>query len=612
MVSSPSATASLLGSPLSYSVHSPSSKTADKVPETFTIFSPQKTLVPLPAPSHSDAMIDRADDEMLETLGKTNHYAGLCFAAAIVCMGLAFYDGYCLLGKRTFSLLLRGTFWALIATVIGTAGEILQKTTRIETPIVPATIYRSPVELKPGQFPGMPNMGNTCFNAPTQAIMADSVYPGVYKTICERAKARHTNFKNFLELYPAQSALLSSLTWPKMFSRKREAEPLLAIVNVRDVLVMLMMRRSSLKYDDTEFQDRYPNIHKWIGKFSKIRKESDFPKIADNTQELRQEFTSMKQDPEIVRFFDQERKNITNEILGFDAYLRLIHAYESAVAHKLPVVSFGRWAHAPIDNIRYLINGAGRGSHEDVEEFLHCLSKYVLPDDYPEVFFPLAYERKWEECPENEQDRAKLEELKGKHLNPKNGNDLLTLIPNNKKIVSSAIPENILKIKTLLREGADGQDLLNETFEVKRAAHKQTQYFINAAGNVRKYYLIKEKIVSVPKEKMPNRIILELIRYKWTGPENERRREKIDCAVKMPDKIRICNQSYYLKSMILHSGSPEKGHYYTIVNKQGQYWYATDATVDRAEDDHVNAADKNGYLYFYEKCISVESLEESL
>ncbi|HEX4839760.1 MAG TPA: ubiquitin carboxyl-terminal hydrolase family protein [Rhabdochlamydiaceae bacterium] len=554
---------------------------------------------------------------MVETLGKTNHYAGLCFAAAIVCMGLAFYDG--LLGKRTFSLLLRGTFWALIATVIGTAGEILQKTTRVETPIVPATIYRSPIEFKTGQFPGMPNMGNTCFvNAPTQASMADSVYPGVYKKICERAKARHTSFKNFLELYPAQSGPLSSLTWPKMFSRKREAEPLLAIVNVRDVLVMLMMRRSGLKYDDKEFEDQYPTIHKWIGEFSKIRKDSDFPKIADNTQELRQEFTLMKQDPDIVRFFDQERKTITNEILGFDAYLRLIHAYENAVAHKLPVVSFGRWAHAPIVNICYLINGAGRGSHEDVEEFLRCLSKYVLPDDYPEVFFPLAYERKWEECPENEQDASKLQELKSKHLEPKNGNDLLTLIPPNKKIVNRATPENVLKINTLLREGANGQDLLNETFEAKRAAkgpndpHKQTQYFINAAGNVRKYYLIKEKIVSVPKEKMPDRIILELIRYKWTEPENERKREKIDCAVKMPEKITICDQGYHLKSMILHSGPSEKGHDYTIVNKQGQYWYASDATVDRAEEAHVKAADREGYLYFYEKCISVESLEESL
>ena len=553
---------------------------------------------------------------MMETLGKTNHYAGLCFAAAIVCMGLAFYDGYCLLSKRTFSLLLRGTFWALVATVIGTAGEILQKTTRVETPIVPATIYRFPSELKPGQFPGMPNMRNTRFvNAPTQAIMADSVYPGVYKKICERTKARHISFKNFLELYPAQSGLLSSLTWPKMFSRKREAEPLLFIVNVRDVLAMLMMRRSSLKYNDTEFEDRYPNIHRWIGEFSKIRRDSDFPAIADNTQELRQEFTLMKQDPEIVRFFDQERKTITNEILGFDAYLRLIHAYENAVAHKLPVVSFGRWAHAPIVNICYLINGAGRGSHEDVGEFLRCLSKYVLPDDYPEIFFPLAYERKWAECPEREQDRAKLEELKGKHLNPKNGNDLLTLIPLNKKIVNSATPENILKINTLLREGANGQKLLDETFETKQMAegpndlHKQTHYFINAAGDVRKYYLVEEMIVSVPKEKMPSRIILELIRYKWIGPENERRRKKIDCAVKMPEKITICNQSYDLKSMILHSGSPEKGHYYTIVNKQAQYWYATDATVDLAVEANVNAADKEGYLYFYEKCISVESLE---
>ncbi|HEX2579742.1 MAG TPA: ubiquitin carboxyl-terminal hydrolase family protein, partial [Rhabdochlamydiaceae bacterium] len=513
----------------------------------------------------------------------------------------------------------KSVFWALVSTIIGTAGEILQRTTRIETPIAPAAIYLSPVVLKEGQFPGIPNMGNTGFmNAPMQAIMADSVYPGVYKEICERAKARHINFKNFLELYTAQSGFLSSFAWPKMFSKEDKDESPLNVVNVRDVLVMLMRQRSSLNYDSQGFQERYPIIHQKIGEFSKVRREADFPQVADDNPGLQKEFTLMKKDPPILRFFDKERAEITNKILGFDAYLSFIHAYEIAVEQKLPIVSFGRWSRTPIGNICHLIHGAGGNSQKDVEEFLHCLSEYVLPGDFPEVFFPLAYERRWEECPEAEQDSEKLQELIDKHKNPRDENDLLTVIPNDKKIVDAATPENILKIKTLLREGVSGASLLEETFQTKKAAtgphdpNKQTHYYINTVGIVRKYYLVEEKIIPPKKSRMPERIILELIRYKWKGEENEKRQEKIGCAITMPKKIKICGKRYQLKSIVLHDGVPEKGHYYTIINKQGQYWYASDATVGRAEEEHVRQADKDGYLYFYEKCPRRLKLEDAL
>ena len=586
--------------------------------ERVRIFSPYKGAA-TPSQSILDTTVDRTEDEIQETVGKTNHYAGLCFGTAIVFMGLSFYDGYRLLGERTFSLLLRGSFWALVATVIGTAGEILQKTTRIETPIVPSTIYQTPMTLKEGQFPGMPNTGNTCFiNAPTQAIMNDSIYPRVYKAICERAKARHISFKNFLELYPAQSGILSSLAWPKFLSRKREAEPPLAVVNMRDVLVMLMKRRIGLNYDSPDFVRLYPNIHRLIGEFSRVTRDAEFPAVDDNTPELRQEFAQMKSDPHIVGFFDQERTRITNEILGFDAYLSLIQAYETAVAQKLPVVSFGRWVSAPIGNIRHLIHGAGGDSQEDVEEFLHCLSKYVLPNDYPEVFFPLTYERTWEECPEAEQDPAKLQALLALHQNPRTGDDLLIQIPDTKKIVERPVLECILIIKTLLRPGVDGQVFLNETFETKRAAtgpddpRKDTHYYLNSAGIVRKYYLVEERVIPPPAERMPERIILELLRYKWVVNEHGRRREKIECAVNLPERIQICGQDYRLKSIVLHSGTPERGHYYTIVSKQGQCWFASDATVDTAEQAHVNQAAMDGYLYFYEKTIARLNLEEAM
>ncbi len=583
-------------------------RTPCKIYGGFKTISPspyKKRAYPPTSPPPSQSVNEPTNDEIQEVAGKTNHYAGLCFGAAVLFVGLSFYDGYRFLGERTFSLMLRGTFWALVATIIGTAGEILQKTTRVETPIAPSTRYHTPAPLKEGQFPGMPNVGNTCFiNAPTQAIMTDDVYPRVYKAICERAKARHVSFKNFLELYPAQTGLMSSFGWSQMLARNREAEPPLAVVNTRDVLVMLMMRRSSLNYNSPEFLRKYLNIHRLIGEFSKVTKDADFPAVPDDNADLRKEFTLMKEDSDIVRFFDHERTRIANEISGFDAFLNLIRAYETAVEHKLPVVSFGRWVSAPIGNIRNLISGAGGASQEDVDEFLHCLSKYVLPDDYPEVFFPLTYERVWAECPEAEQNEKEHQELLTKHQNPRDFNDQLTQIPADKKIVERSSPMGILEIKSLLREGVDGQTLLNETFEARRAStgpddpKKEKHVFIDSAGRVRDYYLVSETIA--PPARLPERIILELIRYKWVG-EHDGRREKIDCAVNMPGQIDICGQPYELKSVVLHSGTPENGHYYAIVSQGNKAWYASDSTVDIAEEAHVRRAAKDGCLYFYSK-----------
>jgi hypothetical protein len=348
---------------------------------------------------------------------------------------------------------------------------------------------------------------------------------------------------------------------------------------------------------------KYPNIHRLIGEFSRITKDADFPTVLDNDAVLGQEFALMKGDSIIVKFFDEERTKIANEILGFDAFLNLIRAYEAAVEQKLPVVSFGTWISAPIGNIRHLISGAGGDSQEDVEEFLHCLSKYVLPDDYPEVFFPLAYERIWEECPEAEQDAEKLQELLARHQNSRDANGLLTQIPADGKIVESPSPMGILEIKSLLREGVDGQTLLNETFEARKAStgpnDKTTHFYLNGNGEVKNYYLVSEKIVAPAR--MPERIILELIRYNWVDGEHGERKEKIECAVNMPSQINICGQQYSLKSVVLHSGSPDNGHYYTSVSRGDKWWYASDNTVDIAEEVHVQLAVKEGCLYFYAK-----------
>jgi hypothetical protein len=561
--------------------------------------------------SLEDPPLKRAEEDVQETIGKTNHVASLCFGTAGLFMILCFYEGYRSISNRTVSLFIRAAFWALAATIIGTVGEILQKTTKVEPAVVP-NFGHNPMMFKEGQFPGMPNTGNTCFiNAPTQAIMNDPKYPRVFKSICEKAKRRHEIFKKFLGLYPSQNPYL--IDWTKIFSRAKK-EPPLAVENAQDVLIMLMTRRSSIKYEAPEFQRKYPIIHGLIGEFLKVRRDTDFPPVSDDDPDLRKEFGLMKEDPDIIRFFYREQSNIANELLGFEAYLNLINAYETAVAKKAVVASFGRWLASPfslpIGNIRNLIKGAEESSQEDVEEFLHCLSKYVLPDDYPEVFFPIAYERTWAECPEAEQDQEELERILERHQTSTDFNDKLTELPLDRKTLEKPSPFCILKIEGFLREGVSGQVLIDETFCVREGGVGSATHIYLDRGQPKKYYMVSERIV-LSENKTPERMILELVRYEWKETEEGRRRIKIDCAVNMPDRINIHGHEYHLNSIVMHTGSPENGHYYTLVNKQDKWWYASDSTVDIAEDLHVQQASKDGYLYFYEEipATALESLE---
>jgi hypothetical protein len=559
---------------------------------SYKIYSPLRGAPPTHRTNESVA--DKAADDFHETVRKTNHYAGICFGAAVVFMGVSFYDGYRLLSERTVSVMVLSVFWFLVAMIIGTAGVILQKTTKVETPLAPI-INNSPVTLKEGQFPGMPNLGNTCFiNAPTQAIMADNLYPAVYKAICEKAKALHVSYKTFLDLY---SVYLPSWGWHQIFFRTREVAPPLDVKNVRDVLVVLARKGSSIGYGSQHFETTYPTINRLIGEFSKATTEAAFPTVADDDVELKTEFGLMKEDSRIIKFFDDERSKIATEILGFDAYLNLLQAYQTAKEQKLVVVSFGRWLSSPIGNVRYLIDGAGQNSQHDVHELLHCLSRYVLPDDFPEIFFSEAYERTWATHPVQDAD------VLGKLLQEHNSNDptkKLTEIPASKKTVDKPSPTNILKLSGFLFEGVSGQQLIRETFEIKRyAAGAQQHYFIDRAGKVKNYYLLEESIIQPAR--MPDRMILQLNRFTPKKVKDRVIVEKNRCSVDMPSEVKICGQDYILKSIVMHLGpNAEEGHYVTLVH-EGQWWIANDDKVDLALQAHVDQSKKDGYLFFFQK-----------
>lgn len=575
----------------------------DALESSVSVLSPYR---PPPTALGGD-VVDPPSEELEEEAEKTNRWAGFFFAGAIVIfLGLSCTIGYAAFKGKVITVFFLFSSMACIVGIIGIAGLILQQTTKIEPTIVPQTEKAAPVVLKEGYFPGINNQSNTCFiNAPTQAIMNDSKYPEVFKVICLEAKKRHEIFKKFLELFPSQS--LFAISIPKLFSRA-SAPPPLEVVQMRDVMIMLAMRASSLIYDRGQFIDRYPNIYRWIEVFSKITKYANFPPISDTDQKLREEFGLMVQDRKIVEFFYQERSRIANELLGFESYLFLLQAYKAAVDSKSPIVSFGRSyvVSSPIDNIRHLIQGAQEYSQEDPDEFLRCLFKYVQPEDYPDIFFPTYCECTWAECPAADQNPQELREQLEKHLNPRHERDTLTTMPPNKTIRETLSYSSILTINSFLREGVSGQTLIDETFYKKNTdTKKEATFYIDADGTVKKYYRVEERIV-IPPDKMPQKLILLLGRYTWSA--SERKRVKVDCTVNMPETIKISGHQYRLNSIVVHTPigkdsplSAEKGHYFAVVKKGLKWLYANDSSVIDAGEMHVRDAMGKGSLYFYEK-----------
>jgi hypothetical protein len=361
---------------------------------------------------------------------------------------------------------------------------------------------------------------------------------------------------------------------------------------VEDVLLMLAMRKND--YGSAEFQGKYPTIHRLIKEFSKISKTDDIPQVTDVN--LGKEFGSMMRDQQIVQSFINERAEITRELEGYEAFIALTEAYEKAVADKVSVVPF-KWrlplrGSSPLDMLAYFIRkGKNEATQEDAGEYLDCLSKYVLPGDHPEIFLSVAYERTWKECPE--QDPVKLEELKAKHEAATNPNDELTRIHEDLKIVYKPSASIILPLSGVLIEGLNGQDLIDKTFGRESATGHETNYFIDAAGQVKKYELVEAKMLR-PKQ-MPQKLILQLKRHE------ARTLEKINCAVHMPEEIEVFDHFYQLTAVVVHGGASDKsGHYHAVIQKEEGWWFASDETVDTAIDTDVENAKSYGYLYFYE------------
>lgn len=556
-------------------------------PEGSPPTSPDGTRVELfsPKPKFHQGDAPTAPPEVQETAQKTHRLVYLCFCGALFFWCLASRYFYIALTERNMTLAIPGMFWLAVGEIIGIAGAILYRVTENESSAGSIPEQKAPPVHKESPFPGIYNVGNTCFiNAPTQALMNDEIYPRIYQDICDKCAKRHQSFLTFLRLYPDQG-------WLSFFRSK--SKKIVDVENIKDVLVMLY--NSEIHFDPL----KYPNIHRRLGEFSAVTRDANYPDVQADKALLIQEFELMRHDKDVVVFFYQLRFKIEKELLGFKAYKRLIQAYKAAVDSKLSLVSFSGWRdETRIEHIRNLMGQGGSFSQEDVPEFVTCLSKYILTADYPEINIPISYERTF--IKSRVQDKEKLKKAKEKHENPQHPGDQLTLMRRDLKLQFPSATFSILDIGGELLDGDDGQALIDKTFKRTIESKEDPQIYIDSAGQANQYDVVEERITT-PQELMPSRLIIQLKRFRHNVLTEKV--EKINCAVHMPEQATICGLDYRLKSIVVHFGEFDGGHYYALLKKPNPWFYVSDQSVNPALETDVTTAKNYGYLYFYEKFV---------
>lgn len=147
------------------------------------------------------------------------------------------------------------------------------------------------------------------------------------------------------------------------------------------------------------------------------------------------------------------------------------------------------------------------------------------------------------------------------------------------KILSLSIPRKKKKI-TL-------EDCIEKFTEIEKLSG-DCQWF-NDKDN--KYYDAYKRLYI---KSYPKYLIIHLKRFDYTYGAS-----KINSHVKMDLNINLKNESFSLRSIVVHMGNVGGGHYINILNKNGEWYVCNDSNISKVKN--INNFLNEGYIYLYVK-----------
>ncbi len=453
---------------------------------------------------------------------------------------------------------------------------------------------------------------NKAFALVTQDLLLSTTI----KIACETNRVKHGVFLDALAAYQRKQTLTQEMLsgihkgLPETPQKGESVEQLLLkyIMADSDLLAAIKMKSSTAMSSSQTKQKAalYRAIASFKSGDNPVVTLATVPGISSptrrdgNTCFMNAAFQLIMNDPELLKaLVETYREELTRPDLtearrnGYTAFLTAVTAYQEGAGDQIDLT--------PLRPLFYDAQSAY--VQGDSFEVIQALLAPVKQANYPHLFFQQTIEKKYAPYTPTLGER-----LQGKVSAKKiaitsspdwrAGRDILP--PNRTKRDQ---PQLTYSFSITLETGAtDGQTLIDRMFtDVARTDQANIDaaagYFADETAQVRGDISFwseasSKMIIDGP----PERFMVDLKRFQFglTGI-----RSKITEQVQMPEQATLHGVPYRLKSIVIHEGWVNGGHYYAYIRKGDQWQRANDECVSLTTD--ISHGLNNGYLYWYER-----------
>lgn len=139
----------------------------------------------------------------------------------------------------------------------------------------------------------------------------------------------------------------------------------------------------------------------------------------------------------------------------------------------------------------------------------------------------------------------------------------------------------------------ENQGTINEQIRMKILSNSEKGNFSNVESCEHAF----EKTNNCPiYNNSPQVLCLHVLRYTW----NNSKAQKSDFPIDIPIFLNFVNKSYKLRSVCLHTGYCDFGHYSSLIYKDDELYLCSDSIINKKENKDILKRNENAYLIFYE------------